>query len=132
MECGERDTCLSPLARMCVESYRLVVSSQQRKKGPDENEERNHVNGRIASSLEERCVVKIALIFRPERKVLQITFTNMQLPGLCDTALLQLVRVQTSAENLHSSREALCAGSWPHELRIGVFSPKRKAETCRF
>lgn len=59
---------------MCVESYRLVVSSQQRKKGPDENEEKeqNHVNGRIASSLEERCMVKIALIFRPERKVLQI------------------------------------------------------------
>lgn len=37
---AERDTCLSPPARMCVESYSLVVSSQQRKKGPDENEEK--------------------------------------------------------------------------------------------
>lgn len=80
---AERDTCLSPLARMCVESYHLVVSSQQRKKGPDENEEKeqNHVNGRISSSLEEWCMVKIALIFRLKRKVLQICGSPVSVRG---------------------------------------------------
>lgn len=52
----------------------------------------------------------------------------MWVPGLCEAALVQHVRVRTSANNLHSNREALRAGCWPVVLSSSlelVFSVPR-------